>query len=198
MRPSNELLGRDTLLREVADALAAGRSVLLWGPEGVGKSAIIAALAGDRTVVVDPFERISRQRAARIRRALDRGVVHLAAARTMNKPVLGAVACILWRFSAVRVRELPSRVIGRIVAREIRRQDAHVAVERRWLREVVALSSGRPGFAMAMARFAVDWHRRRGCLPMPALAFMATREDVMCRSFEDAGRRPRSLAQESR
>ena len=176
MPRSTDLVGRDALVREVRDHLAAGRSVLLYGPEAIGKSAIIAALGRDDVIVVDPFEHVARQRAAEMRRALDRGAVYLAASRASSRRALGAVGRILWRFLMIRVRELPDSAIRRIIACE-----CHHSVDRApeaWIREAAPLARGRPGFAIAMARFATEWHRRRGDYPLPALAFVAAREDV--------------------
>lgn len=133
MRRSTDLLGRDMVMRQVAESLAAGRSVLLYGPESIGKSAIVGALARNGIVVVDPFEHVTRQQASRMRRALDHGVVHLGATRAASRRALGAVGRILWRFSMIRVRELPDPVVARIVARELHRAIADLDPERRWL-----------------------------------------------------------------
>ena len=76
--------GRQTLLRLARMALASGRSVLLVGPEGIGKSTIVEAISGDH-VVIDPIEHVSRQTASRIRRSLDRGEVYLAATRNLDR-----------------------------------------------------------------------------------------------------------------
>ena len=187
MPPPIELFGRDALVRQVAGNLAAGRSVLLFGPEGIGKSAIVAAVRGNH-VVIDPFERISRQAASRMRRALDRGIVHLAAARAENRRTLGAVGRILWRFSMLRVRELPDPMLRRIVRNELRRSVTEREDRGAWVQDLVALARGRPGFAVAMARFAVEWQRRHGYLPMPGLAFAAMREDAAIRSLRSASR----------
>jgi hypothetical protein len=177
MPRSNDLVGRDTLVREVRDHLAGGRSVLLYRPEAIGKSAVIAALGREDLLVVDPFEHVTRQRAAKMRRALDRSAVYLAASRAPSTRAVGAVGRILWRFSMVRVRELPDSVVRSIIAREFRRT-VDRAPEATWIRQAASLACGRPGFAIAMARFATDWHRRRGDYPVPALAFVAAREDV--------------------
>jgi hypothetical protein len=190
MRRSTDLLGRDALVRDVADHLAAGRSVLLYGPEAIGKSAIIAALGREDLIVVDPFEHVTRQRAAEIRRALDRGAVYIAASRAANRRALGAAGRILWRFSMVRVRELPDSVVRRIIAREFR-HTADRAPEATWIREAASLARGRPGFATAMARFATEWHCRRGYYPVPALAFVAARDDATIESLRRITASPR-------
>lgn len=178
MPRSTDLIGRDALVRDVTDHLEAGRSVLLYGPEAIGKSAIIAAVVRKDVIVIDPFERVTRHQAADIRRALDRDSVYLAATRAASRRALGAVGRILWRFSMVRVRELPDSVISRIIVRECRR-GVDGTPEAAWIREVASLAHGRPGFAIAMARFAAEWRRQRGYSPLPALAFSATREDAM-------------------
>jgi hypothetical protein len=183
MSGPTDLLGRDTLVREVRLALIADRSVLLYGPEGVGKSAIVSAVGLDRVVVIDPFERITRRQAAEIRRALDRGFVYLAAARAAQRRQLGAVGRILWRFLLVRVRELPDAVVKRLVVRELGTASDY-GPEPAWLAETVALARGRPGFAVEMARFAAQWKSRRGYLPMPAFAFAAMREDTVIRKLQ--------------
>jgi hypothetical protein len=190
MPRSTELVGRDALVREVKDHLAAGRSVLLCGPEAIGKSAIIAALGREDLIVVDPFEHVTRQQAAEMRRALDYGAVYLAASRAASRRALGAVGRILWRFSMVRVRELPDAVVSRIIAREFRHTVVR-APEAIWIRKAASLARGRPGFAIAMARFATEWHRRRGYYPLPALAFVAAREDATIRWLPRIGASPR-------
>jgi len=50
------LLGRASLLQEVEQLLAQGQSVLLVGPEGIGKTALIEPLRRPAGVtVIDPF-----------------------------------------------------------------------------------------------------------------------------------------------
>lgn len=183
MPRSTELVGRDALVREVTGHLTAGRSVLLYGPEAIGKSAIIGALGRGDFVIVDPFEHVTRQRAAAMRRALDHGAVFVGATRAASRRALGAVGRILWRFSMVRIRELPDSVVRRIVVRECRRA-IDQELEAAWIREVVSLARGRPGFATAMAQFATQWHRQRGYWPLPALAFASSREGAMIASLE--------------
>lgn len=186
MRPTG-LLGRDAIVRQVIRELDAGRSVLLFGPEAIGKSAIITATARDGVLVVDPFERITSQQAYRMRRALDRGAVYLGAARVACGRELGAVGRILWRFSVVRVRESPHAVLAQIVLGELRRRGGPARdPDRTWVREIVALARGRPGFAVAMARFAADWRRAHGYLAAPAFAFAAVREDNVIRALRHA------------
>jgi hypothetical protein len=187
MRRAIELPGQEPLIRQITDLLKAGRSVLLFGPEGIGKSAIIAAVARDGLIVVDPLEHVSPQRAFRMRRALDHGVVHVAASRVARGRELGSVGRIMWRFSTVRVRELRDSIIRRIVISEVGATDrAGVEPDSGWIREMIALAKGRPGFATAMGRFAAEWRRQHGYLPMPALAFAATRADATIRRLQPA------------
>jgi hypothetical protein len=185
-----ELFGRDAVVRRVTSELEAGRSVLLFGPEAIGKSAIVAAAARDGVEVIDPFERITPQQAYRMRRALDRGAVYLGASRVARGRELGAVGRILWRFSLVRVRELPNAVLGRVVLRELEgRGSAAGEADAAWVPEIVALARGRPGFAVAMARFAADWRRAHGYLAEPAFAFAAVREEAVIGGLPPAGPR---------
>jgi hypothetical protein len=157
---ASSLSGRAAVLRQVLELMDAGRSVLLFGPEGIGKSAIIQAVVRAGTVIVDPFERITRPRACQMRRALDHGIVHLAASRVSQGPELGAVGRVLWRFSIVRVRELPDGIIRGILLRELRAGDDSLCPQKVWVNDLVRLAAGRPGFAIAMGRFAAEWHRR--------------------------------------
>jgi hypothetical protein len=179
--PRRELLGQEAVIRQVSDLLADRQSVLLFGPEAIGKTAIIAAVAREGITVVDPFERISGQAACDMRRALDHGAVFLAASRVPHGRQLGSVGRISWRFSRVRVRELPDPILGRIVAGEI--AGAERDTDAAWLREIVALARGRPGFASAMGRFAKEWKDGHGYLPLPGLAFAVTREDTAIRAL---------------
>ena len=171
-----ELLGQEAVIRQVRDLLTDGRSVLLFGPEAIGKTAIIGAVARDGVSILDPFERVSGHSACDMRRALDRGAVFLGASRVPHGRQLGSVGRILWRFSLVRVRELADPILRRVVIREIGL--AEHSADDGWLREVVTLSRGRPGFASAMGRFANAWKEAHGYLPLPALAFAVIREET--------------------
>jgi hypothetical protein len=112
--------------------------------------------------------------------------VYLGAARVAERRELGAVGRILWRFSMLRVRELSDAVLRRIVARELGLGDQALLRERGWVAETVRLAHGRPGFATAMSRCAVEWRSRRGYLPLPAFAFAAMREDAVIRTLQRA------------
>lgn len=184
MRRPNELPGQEAVIHQVKDLLEAGRSVLLFGPEAIGKSAIIRAVAHEGIVVIDPLEHVGSQRASHIRRALDHGVVHLAASRVSRGRQLGSVGRIMWRFSTVRVRELSDAVIRRIVT-DVVSSPKEASIESSWIHEIAALARGRPGFATAMGRFAIEWRRQHGYLPMPALAFAASREDAAIRGLRN-------------
>jgi hypothetical protein len=184
MRRPSELPGREAVIRQVKDLLKGGRSVLLFGPEAIGKSAIVRAVVYEGLVVIDPLEHISPQRAYHIRRALDHGIVHLGASRVSRGRQMGSVGRIMWRFTTVRVRELPDVVIRRIVTDAVRVPDQG-RIDSSWIQEIAALARGRPGFATAMGRFAIEWWRQHGYLPMPALAFAASREDTTIRALRD-------------
>lgn len=178
------LVGREPLVREVRSELAAGHSVLLYGPEAIGKSAIVAATATQGVTIVDPFERVTRQRAAQIRRALDRGAVYLGAARVSHGRDLGAVGRILWRFRLLRVRELPTTVLIRILASELTGGVELTADgDPAWAHQAAQLAAGRPGFAVAMAQFARVWRHEYGYLPLPGMAFAASREEAVIRAL---------------
>lgn len=97
------LVGRAELLHAVAERLAAGHSVLLTGPTGIGKSALIQALETPGLTTIDPFERVTPARAARLRRSLDRGAVCVAAASARDRRAIGAAGRILWRFTTVQL-----------------------------------------------------------------------------------------------
>jgi len=185
MSDRNDLLGQARVIREVEKLLDSGRSVLLFGPEGIGKTAVIEVVRRPGVVVVDPLQHVSPQRASKLRRALDCGVLHLAAARVPSGRELGAVGRILWRFSTVRVRELPDPIMCRIVARAL--QEWHCTARREWIREVAALAKGRPGFATNVVRVASEWARAHGDVPTPAFAFAAARENDVIRSLRGGG-----------
>lgn len=168
-------------MQQVSVLLAEGRSVLLFGPEAIGKSAIVAAAAREGIRVVDPFERISGQSACDMRRALDHGGVFLCASRVLRGRELGSVGRILRRFSPIRIRELPDSILRHLVVREM---EAALGVDDAWLREVASLARGRPGFAIAMGRFAKGWATTHGYLPLPSLVFAVVREDAAIRGLK--------------
>ncbi len=153
---SPRLVGRGPILEVVADYLATGRSVLLTGPTGIGKSALIQALSTPGIMTIDPFERVTPARAARLRRSLDRGAVCLAAAAAPDRRVIGAVGRILWRFTTVRVPPLPPAAIRTIIAERLHADGWDVRhLDRQWVRKALAEARGRPGYAVAIATRAV-------------------------------------------
>lgn len=173
---SARLVGRGQILEIVADYLAAGRSVLLTGPTGIGKSALIQALATPGVTTIDPFERVTPARAARLRRSLDRGAVCLAAASTRDRRVIGAVGRILWRFTTVRIPPLPPAAIRTIIAERFHADGWDVRhLDRQWVRKARAAARGRPGYALAIAtRAARDLHSGKPPTD-PALALVDVR-----------------------
>ena len=169
----SELLGRRALLHTIADLLACGRNVLLVGPTGVGKSAVIRAVAAPGLMIVDPFERISAQRAARIRRSMDHGVVWIGAAQTLDRGQLGQVGRIAWRFNAVRVPPLSDALMRRLIITACSNAGIRMdLVTAQWLRALLRLARGRPGSALAIVEQTSRlWHSEHR-LPPPATAYL--------------------------
>jgi energy-coupling factor transporter ATP-binding protein EcfA2 len=168
--PQQPLVGRAGLLSAVRTALAAGRSVLLVGPEGAGKTAIARAAACAGTTVVDPWRSLSSMGAARVRRLLDAGGAMLGAARTLDRRELGRVGHVLWRFQVVCVRPLAHRDVVRLLDQRLTAGvPAPPTVSRAWIHAAAMLARGLPGRAIAISEGAVeDWHTH-GVLRAPAL-----------------------------
>jgi hypothetical protein len=165
------LIGRGTLVREVRAELAAGRSVLLFGPSGVGKTAVVAATATSAVTVLDPFERVTSMAACRIRRGMDHGQVFLAAACTSDRREIGHVGRILWRMRMMRVRALDPLEMRRLLERHL--QGARVATQDLpvgWRHEAVAAADGLPGHLLMLADVAIDRRNRLGAWPAPGFA----------------------------
>jgi hypothetical protein len=169
--------GRDALVADVERLLGRGHHVLLFGAKGVGKSTLIGGLSPElATLVLDPFEHVTPRSAARIRQAMDRGAVCLAAARSLDRAVLGAVRRIAWRFTTVRVAPLADRWMRTVVSDECERlRVPGDAVTPAWIQSAVRASRGCPGLAVALVREAVSKHAASGVFPSPAAAAIEAR-----------------------
>lgn len=167
------MFGRRALLTEIERLISLRRNVLLVGPADVGKTALLQTVGAPGVMIIDPFEGISSHRAWLIRRAMDRGILCLAAARSLDRGRLGAVGRIAWRFTVVRVPELSDACTRRLVAREC--ASAGIAphlVTREWMSTALQLAQGRPGVALAIVHgTARTWSVRTG-LPTPAAAYL--------------------------
>ncbi len=190
----SRLLSRDRLIEEVRAALVAGRSVLLVGPAGVGKTAVLRAVCeSTRVEVVDPFEHLSRLEAALVRRHLDSDGVYVGAARSLERRTLGAVGRILWRFDIVRVRPLSGPEIGRILRDALARARPGMALDDGWVRELERLSKGLPGRAVGLASAALAYWDRRRELPTPAWTLTEALVASVLGSRPDPGERRRRV-----
>lgn len=171
--PEDALIGRGALLAEIRTLLRKGRSVLLVGPEHIGKTAIVQAVAAGGIAILDPFERVSARQGARVRAAMDRGAVFLAAARTLDRSRLGCVGRIAFRFHTVRVPPLPAASMRRLVAGRCAAASLpDSAATRDWVDGVIRVARGRPGVALAIVDEAARVWRRSARLPVPAAAYV--------------------------
>ena len=170
---ASTLLGRRPLLRIIEDLVLQQRNVLLTGPAGIGKTALLEAFRCDGLLIVDPFEHVSTQRAWRIRRAMKRGAICLAATRSLERAHLGCVGRIFWRFDMVRVPPLSRAWIRRLIVHECRTLgiSAHL-VTAEWMRRAVELAQGRPGVALAIVRAVARMHRGASPLATPGAAYL--------------------------
>jgi len=187
------LLGRSRLVANVQALLYTGRSVLLVGPHGSGKTAIIDVVRRPGLVVVDPLVRITTPRAAALRRALDRGAVVLGAACTLDRAEMGHVGRVVWRLEPVYLRPLDRRSIVRIIEARLRGDTGAPAVDRAWMREAVEVAAGVPGRAVALASAAATHWREREVILPPRLALVVAWQDGVTGqfgSFNTAGHRP--------
>jgi replication-associated recombination protein RarA len=177
-RGTDRLIGRAAIIARVSDLLDARRNVLLFGPPGIGKSAIVKSVARPDLVVVDPFERVSRQLAARLRRVMEADRIVLAVGRSAQASDLGAVRRVLWRMEAVRIEPLNARDIRTLLRVELTRGGvAGTAVLNSWLSAAVKVVDGVPGRAVAVAHAAaMRWRVDRALLP-PRLALVVAWQD---------------------
>jgi len=166
------LIGRDETIADVTALLDAGRHVLLFGPSQVGKSAIIGAVARPGLMVIDPFAAVTRAQAARIRRAMDRGTICLAAARTRERTKIGYVGRVLWRFVPVRVAPLSAGAIREVIGGILAARSMQAPDHPGWLNEAVGVSQGLPGYAVQIARLACDRWEARRFLPEPGVVLV--------------------------
>jgi hypothetical protein len=146
--------------------------VLLVGPAGIGKSALIRSLTLKDLLVVDPFERLSVHRAARVRRAMGRGTMVVGAAQSLNRASLGKVGRIMWMFTTLRVPPLPAASMRRLLmhACTTARIPASL-VTSGWTRDVAKMARGRPGVALKIVQHAATMRDGRR-LPAPAAAYL--------------------------
>lgn len=164
------LRGRCTELAAVTQSLINGQSVLLVGPEDIGKTAIASAVRVPGVIRRDPFGHVTSREANQLRLSLDRGTVVLATARVRSAATIGAVRRVLWRFRIVSVRSLPAAVIRLILNDVLRDGEVLNHLPARWWTEAVKAADGRPGYAVAIARAArSEWTTRRRTAP-PGLA----------------------------
>ncbi|MDE3155153.1 MAG: AAA family ATPase [Acidobacteriota bacterium] len=181
MQDYGHLVGRDALLDEIVAHLRTGRSVLLFGPAGVGKTALVdaAARACPDAVVLDPFEHVGAAEAGRARLALDRGAILLAAARTRQRRGIGRVGRVLWRLRTVRVTPLVERDLRLLLERRL--QDAQadsLTLPPGWLHEAAAACDGLPGRAALLADEAMRRWRADGRWTPPAFALAMARAEA--------------------
>lgn len=190
-RAAYDLIGRGALAARVSRLLDARRSVLLFGPPGVGKSAIVTAVSRPGLVVADPFEHVSSAAAARLRRVIERGGVVLAAARSRHAADLGAVRRLLWRMEAVRVLPLGARTVRTLVRGALTAGGVPPpAVPQAWLSDAVRVADGIPGRAVALASAAAKRWRAGGGLLPPRLALVVAWQDGLAdvgRVFKGSG-----------
>jgi hypothetical protein len=172
------LIGREKVVHEAEAYLSARRSVLLVGPAGSGKTAVITQIQREGLLVVDPFAHITSPRASALRRALDRGAVVVGAARSLDRKETGHVGRIAWRFDRVYLRPLLPRDIRRIVRGTLDAEGApDLAPDRHWMSEAIEVAAGLPGRAVSLASVAAARWRQRGALVPPRFALVVAWQD---------------------
>jgi hypothetical protein len=135
---------------------------------------------------------VSAHQAARVRRAMDRGVVFIAATRSLDRRRLGCVGRIAFRFSTLRVPPLSNAWMRRLVRHICATESIPVrVVTPEWIKKVVQLARGRPGVALAIVNEASREWTRTARLPAPAAAYV----DASIQRI--SGRPDRSLEQRS-
>jgi hypothetical protein len=176
--PRSRLIGRATEFDEVEAYLAAHRNVLLIGPAGSGKTAIIRDVYREALLVVDPFAGITTPRAAALRRVLDRGALVIGAARSLERRDMGHVGRVRWRFDRVYLRPLPHRDIRRIIHDTLAAHGAgDLDPDPHWMSEAVSAAAGLPGRAVDLASVvAARWRERRTLVP-PRFALVIAWQD---------------------
>jgi hypothetical protein len=174
MSPSSRgLLGRGELIEEIESLLDRRRSVMLVGPPEVGKTALITALDRSDVMTLDPLERVSAHYAARIRRAMDRDVLCLAAVRSLNRAHLGSVRRIAFRFVTIQVRPLPPACMRSLIGGECDAAGMSGDVSTAsWMRAAVEVARGRPGVALAIVRETARMWTESARTPTPAAAYL--------------------------
>jgi energy-coupling factor transporter ATP-binding protein EcfA2 len=159
------LVARDALVDDVGARLTRGTNVLLVGPRGVGKSAIVDVLSAALPVErIDPFECISRARAARLRVHLDHGATIVAAAETLDRRQLGAVGRILWRFQVVRVPPLPRAAMTLVIRHALPADVTELAGADAWIAALASYANGLPATGLAFAASGLSYWRQHGVL----------------------------------
>jgi hypothetical protein len=191
----SSLVARDTLVDDVGARLTRGTNVLLVGPRGVGKSAIIDVLSASLPSVerLDPLERISRAHASRLRVHLDHGATIVAAAETLDRRRLGTVGRILWRFQVVRVPPLPRAAMTLVIRRALPAAIAEMAGADAWIAALASHANGLPGIGLAFATSGLSYWRRLGVLPTIEWTVVdALARSQMIATDRDMERKPRS------
>jgi hypothetical protein len=154
------------VVEEMRRWIARGTSVVLIGPAGVGKSTLIETVAPPGTLIIDPFRHITNHRAAAIRRALDRGRLCLAAARSLQRSATGHAGRISWRFIPITVPLTSPAVLRRHAAMAMLRLGIDAADARAALPDILRVARGRAAYAAAVICAMTEYWQRH--LPPPA------------------------------